>query len=76
MDIKNVEDKLDGADRIIDKTWTILKKHWGKLIILAIIAIVLWFAMIVKDEVENPTIDDTGIEQIDDYYDDESINDE
>jgi len=74
MDIKKVEDKLDGADRIIDKTWIILKKHWGKLIVLAAIAIVLWFAMIVKDEVENPTVDDWETEQIDDYYEDERIN--
>lgn len=70
MDVKNVEDKLDGADRIIDKTWSILKKHWGKLIVLAILATALWFAMLVKEEVENPTDEFDQHQVSDEFYDD------
>ncbi len=35
--ISEYEVKLDQADSIITKTWNILKKHWGKLLIFLLI---------------------------------------
>jgi len=62
MDIKKVEDTIKKSESLINTTWGILTRNWGKLIVICLIAISVWFTMLVMDEVENPT------EDSDEYY--------
>jgi len=80
MDIKKVEDTVKKSESLINTIWEILGRHWGKLIVITLIVIAVWFAMLVKDEVENPTDDTEQVDEIssveDDVYYDEPIEEE
>jgi len=53
VDLDKGSDTIDKADKFINKLWGFLGRHWGKLIVLSIIGVVIWFCMLVKDEVNN-----------------------
>jgi hypothetical protein len=42
MDIKDAENKLDQADSFLTKLKVILKKHWGIILILALLGFGYW----------------------------------
>jgi hypothetical protein len=42
LDIKGAENKLDDADSFLTKLGIVCKKHWGKLLIIALMAFVYW----------------------------------
>ena len=60
MDIKNAENKLDQADSFLTKLKVILKKHWGIILILALLGLGYW--VVTSEE----PVDDT---HQDEYYD-------
>ena len=47
-----VIEKVTKYEKYINVIWGVLIRNWGKLIVLSTIAIVVWFVMLVKKEVE------------------------
>jgi len=71
MEIKNAETKLDQADSFLTKLKSVLKKHWGILMLIGVGYFFYWaFTTDFEDE---PVIEDIKIENIKDeeIYDDE-----
>ena len=72
MDIEKVEDTVKKSESLINTVWGVLVRNWGKLLVIALIACTIWFAMLVMDEVENPT-EESETEQVEELspeYDD------
>lgn len=67
MDLDNGTETLDKVDGFLTKFGTVLKKHWGKLILIGLGVIVWWFTKEVLKEYE--TI------QPDEYYEETYVDD-
>lgn len=62
----DINKNLNTVDKALTKFGEILKKHWGKLTILAILTVAIWFCLLVKRVVED---DDTfGPQPTDEQY--------
>ena len=71
MDLKEAEKQIDIADSFLNKLWTFLGKHWGKIIILLLIYGSYKFFSRIGEEMRNPTIEQTTNEStiIDEQHD-------
>jgi hypothetical protein len=68
MDLENGTNTLDKVDGFLTKFGTVLKKHWGKLILIGIGIVVWWFGREILNEYNNIT-EDTYIEEYEEYND-------
>jgi len=48
------EEKISKFEKYINMVWGVLARNWGKLIVLSVLTIIVWFCYLVKNEVENP----------------------
>jgi hypothetical protein len=55
MDLDNANNQLDKVDGLLTTFGKIMKKHWGKLLLIGLGAVVWWFFGQVAEEVENPS---------------------
>lgn len=53
--ISEYETKIDQADGVITKAWTLLVKHWGKLLIFVLLYGCYKFVVLVVNEIDKPT---------------------
>jgi hypothetical protein len=65
IDLEKGSDQLDKADGFLTKLKTILKKHWGIMLLLLIGFGIYKFIVAVGEEMDNPT---TPVETFDEYY--------
>jgi hypothetical protein len=55
------------VEKFINALWGVLGRNWGKLIVLSVLSVIVWFGKAAYDEIENPA---------DDLYYDEIYMDE
>ena len=48
------EQQITKIEKYINMIWGVLKRNWGKLIVLSLLTIIVWFCYLVKNEVEHP----------------------
>ena len=76
MDLEDGTNTLDKVDGFLTKFGTVLKHHWGKLILIGIGIVVWWFGREILDEYNNLK-EETYIEEYEEYndeYNDESAD--
>ena len=74
MDIKDAENKLDQADSFLTKLKVILKKHWGIILLLSVLALGYW-VITSEDVAEEPYQDEYYNESYDESLPEESGED-
>lgn len=48
------EEKITKFEKYVNLVWGVLARNWGKLIVLSVLTVIVWFCYLVKNEVENP----------------------
>ena len=57
------ETKIDQADSIITKAWTLLRNHWGKLLVFLLLYTGYKFVILIKEEMDKQDLQETQIIQ-------------
>lgn len=73
MDLDKGTNQLDKVDGFLTKLGIVLKKHWGKLLLIGIGAAFYWFGKEVLKEYDKAEIDPYYDEE---YYDEEYYDEE
>jgi hypothetical protein len=53
------EIKITKIEKYIKMIWGVLVRNWGKLIVLSLLTIIVWFCSLVKKEIENTAFEAT-----------------
>lgn len=70
MDLDNANKQLPKLDELLTGLGEIGKKHWGKMIIIVLLALGYWFFTLVAEETEAAVSEPEPIEWHEDDYSD------